>query len=229
MKRDLMVFDGPVTLVGGGELDAGLIAAAREIAPRVVAADRGADRLDGFGVPEDQVAAVIGDLDSIADRARWEGGATRVLHLEEQETTDFEKCLYSTEAPLYVAVGFTGRRVDHTLAVLHALLSNSAKRVIVLGPDDAVALVPPGGIALDLAVGARVSFFPLAPVNGVASEGLEWPIDGLDFAPGWRIGTSNRATAARVSARFDGPPMLVMVERRFLGTLAAAVGGASQA
>jgi thiamine pyrophosphokinase len=53
-------------------------------------------------------------------------------------------------------------------------------------------------------------------VAGVASAGLEWPIEGLSFAAGGRIGTSNRAVAAEVSAEFDGEGMAAMVELRFL-------------
>lgn len=214
---------GPVTLVGGGELDAAMLAEARAHAPALIAADGGADRLAALGVAPGEVRAVIGDLDSLADRADWEARGVPVLHLAEQDTTDFEKCLYATDAPLYVAAGFTGRRVDHMLAVFHALLRHPEKRVVVLGPEEAMALAP-ARLALDLAPGARVSVWPLRPVRGTASAGLRWPIGGLAFAAGEAIGTSNEAIAARVEMEFDGPGALVMVERRFLGALIAALG-----
>jgi thiamine pyrophosphokinase len=55
----------------------------------------------------------------------------------------------------------------------------------------------------------------MAPVTG-RSTGLEWPIDGIRFAPDGMIGTSNRVDAPRVSLTFDGPGMLVIVPRRRL-------------
>ena len=123
----LLVFDRPVTLVGGGAVDRATVDEARAIAPELVAADSGADRLAGWGMVP---AGVIGDMDSIGDPDRWRAGPTRFLSLAEQETTDFEKCLYATRAPFYIGVGFTGPRVDHLLAVLHAMLARPEKTVV---------------------------------------------------------------------------------------------------
>lgn len=205
-------FERGVTLVGGGAGDAASFAEAVALAPHVVAADSGAQAVAAWGArPE----AVIGDMDSVADLARWrEEPGVRVLHLPEQDTTDLEKCLYSVDAPFFLGVGFTGRRFDHTLAALHALL-RWGRRVVLIGEEDVVFLCPPDWRAR-LDPGARVSFFPLGPVQGQASTGLVWPIQGLDFAPGLRIGTSNAAADAEVSARFDRPGMACILPRRYL-------------
>ncbi len=121
----------------------------------------------------------------VADPERWRTGPARFLHLAEQETTDFEKCLYSTRAPFYVGVGFTGARVDHLLAVLHVMLAWPDKTVVLLGEAEAMALVPPGRLLeLGLEPGARLSLYPLRPVTGTRSRGLLWPIDGLAMAAG---------------------------------------------
>ncbi len=186
--------------------------AARALCGHVVAADGGANILRAWGVTPD---AVIGDMDSVADAEGLSRAGARLLRIAEQDTTDLEKCLYATDAPFYVGVGFTGLRFDHTLAALHALMRRPAKRAVLLGPLDAVFMAPPRWRAA-LEPGARVSFFPLAPLRGLGSAGLEWPLAGLDFAPGLRIGTSNRATAADVSADFDGPGMAAILEARFL-------------
>jgi thiamine pyrophosphokinase len=213
-------FGGGVVLVGGGELDRAELDAARARCAHVVAADGGANRLRGWGVAAD---AVIGDMDSVADLAGWERDGTRVLRIAEQETTDLEKCLYATEAPFYIGVGFTGLRFDHTLAALHALLRWPAKIIVLLGASDVVLLAPPRwGVTVE--PGARVSFFPLRPVRGLRSTGLEWPIDGLDFAAGHRIGTSNRATDASVTADFDGEGMAAILEARFLDAALTSLG-----
>jgi thiamine pyrophosphokinase len=214
-------FETAVTLVGAGALDRAMVEAAQRLAPVLIAADSGADRLAEMRL---HPRAVIGDMDSIADPERWRAGPAAFVHLAEQETTDFEKCLYATEAPLYLAVGFTGRRVDHTLAVFHTLLRYPDKPVVVVGEHEISALAPPGAtLRLGVTPGARVSIYPLLPVTATRSRGLTWPIDGLALAPGRKIGTSNEASQPVIEVAFDGPGALVMLEREALGSLAGAI------
>ena len=216
-----VVFDRPVTLVGGGPLRRDLLEQARAIAPELVAADSGADRLAEWRLAP---AGIIGDMDSIAEPERWRQGPTRFVHLDEQQTTDFEKCLYATAAPFYIGVGFTGARVDHLLAVLHAMLARPEKTVVLLGEAEAMALVPPGRVlGMGVEPGARVSIYPLRPVTGTHSRGLLWPVEGLAMAPGAQIGTSNVATGNRFEIGFDEPGALLMVEGRYLPDLVSAV------
>lgn len=214
-------FAGPVTLVGNGPFLPAMLAEAQAIAPDLVAADRGAERLREL---RKRPRAVIGDMDSLPEPAAFDDGHTRVIHLAEQDTTDFEKCLYATEAPFYLGVGFTAGRVDHMLAVFHAMLRHPAKPVVLLGEEDAIALAPAGRVLrLRLRPGARVSVCPLLPVTGGPSRGLVWPLDGLELAPGLRVGTSNEAAHPVVEMRFDRPGALVVVERAFLAALVHAV------
>ncbi|MEM6676413.1 MAG: thiamine pyrophosphokinase, partial [Pseudomonadota bacterium] len=146
------------------------------------------------------------------------------LHLAEQDTTDFEKCLYSVTAPLYLAAGFTGRRTDHMLAVLHVLLVRRAQRVVLIGEEEVMALAPPERVlTMDLGAGARVSIYPLVPLRCAPSTGLVWPVDGLTLAPGRQVGTSNIAAEDRVSLRFEDPGALLMLERRALPALVSAL------
>ena len=216
MVREALEFSHPVTLVGAGALDQAMLDQAQTRAPVLVAADGAADRLAAWGR---RPAAVIGDMDSISNPGIWRG-QTRFLHLSEQDTTDFEKCLYSVSAPYFIATGFTGRRIDHTLAVLHALLRRRDRTVFLIGEFEAMALLPPRReVALDVGRDATVSLFPLRPVQGLSSDGLEWPVDGLTLAIGRQIGTSNRAIADRIRLAVDGAGVLVMVRRRSLDTL----------
>lgn len=221
MSEAPMNIESPVLLVGGGPVDPADVAALRAQAPVMVATDGAADRLAAQGTPPD---IVIGDMDSIADLAAWQASPAQVRVIAEQDSTDFEKCLYSVNAPLIVGLGFLGGRMDHTLAVLHALLRYPEKPVVLASKDDAAMFVPAGKtLALDIAIGDRVSVFPFLPVTGTVSHGLTWPIDGLYMAPGRQIGTSNSASAGRVEIGFDGPGALLMLERKNLGALLSVV------
>lgn len=221
MKAVPLKFHAPVCLVGGGALTREMLKSAMTRTQALIAADGAADRLAEWGLMPD---AVIGDMDSIDDPDHWQKTQVQFIQLPEQDSTDFAKCLYTTEAPLYIAAGFTGRRVDHLLAMFSTLLEMPKKSVVVLGEEEVMALIPPNQtleLALDAA--ATVSIYPLKPVTGVTSEGLEWSVDGLHMAAGVQVGTSNRATQDTIRLGFDGPGALLMLEPRYLDTLIEAL------
>lgn len=200
-----------VTLAGGGPFSLRDLRLALARAPLPVAADSGADRLLRLGV---MPAAVIGDMDSISARAKAEIPVQHQHLVAEQATTDFDKALRLIEAPLVLALGFAGARLDHGLAAMSTLVARAERRCILIGPQDLAFAAPPR-LELDLVPGEPLSLFPMAPVTG-RSEGLEWPIAGISFAPDGMIGTSNRVVSSRVVVEFDGPGMLVILPRRRL-------------
>ena len=200
-----------VTLAGGGPFSARDLRLALARAPLAVAADSGADRLLRLGVSP---LAVIGDMDSISEAAKAEILLSRQHLVAEQVTTDFDKALRLIEAPLVLALGFAGARLDHGLAAFSTLIARAERRCILIGPQDLAFAAPPR-LDLDLSPGEPLSLFPMAPVTG-RSEGLEWPIAGISFAPDGMIGTSNRVVARRVVLEFDRRGMLVILPRRRL-------------
>lgn len=211
----------PVTLVGGGEIAAGDLELAEQLAPTLVAADGGADSLVETGrLP----AAVIGDFDSLSDAVRAALPPDRLHHIAEQESTDFDKALRSIAAPVVIAVGFLGARVDHQLAALNTLVQPGRVPCVLLGAQEVICHVPPE-LRLPTRPGEVVSLFPLVPVRG-QSTGLDWPIDGLEMTPGGRIGTSNRASGA-LQLTAEGPGLLAILPRRLLPDLVAQLPGAA--
>jgi len=218
MKHGIVQCQTGVTLVAGGPVLARDLAAARALAPNVVAADGGADRALALGV---RPIAVIGDMDSISAAAR--ASLADVLHeVAEQESNDFDKALRHIAAPFVLALGCLGGRVDHELAVLSVLVQRAGVPVLLVGRED-VIFASPAVLDIAMRAGDRFSLFPFAPVTG-RSEGLVWPIDGLQFAPGGRVGTSNKALGP-VRLEMDGHGMLVNVPRARLGVALAALVG----
>jgi thiamine pyrophosphokinase len=224
-SEPILRFDRPLAIVGGGTVDGALL---RELAERgvaLVAADGGADAIDAAGlVPE----AIIGDLDSLTDRDGWEE-RTRVIHLSEQITTDFQKALYSTEALVTLALGMTGRRLDHTLAALSALSQVAASRHVLLVDEMDVALAVSGPFGFEAAVGERISVHPFRPVSFTRSRGLAYPLDGLTLDPEGRLGTSNAGTGERVDiVPADATPWLLILGRERLWDLVEACTNAAR-
>lgn len=206
MNKPIVDSLAPVTLVGGGEASSGDLAEAMALAPLCVAADGGAHLALAAGV---EVTAVIGDLDSIGDAL--DQIPTKRRHLiAEQDSTDFDKALRHICAPVVLAVGFTGGRIDHHLAALHVLLAYPDRPCVLLGAHEITFLCPPR-VALPLAEGDVVSLFPMGSVAGT-SQGLRWDIEGLHFDPMVKIGTSNIALGP-VALTMDAPAMLVVLPR----------------
>ena len=195
-----------VTLVGGGTVDPEALGRCVDMSGAIVAADGGADAVLAQGL---MPAAVIGDFDSLSARARGTIPADRLHAVPEQDSTDFEKALSRIRAPLVLGLGFMGPRLDHMLAVYHGLVRMPERRCLLVGAAQVAFLCPPR-LVLETDPGQVVSVFPLLPVTA-ASEGLHWPLDGLDLAPGRVIGTSNRAGGRDVAVAVDRPGLLVML------------------
>ena len=209
--------DEGVCLVGEGEVSVEVLAKALKLAPVLVAADGGANAAVKAGfVPE----AVIGDLDSVSQDNRNALPSSRIIEVEEQDSTDFEKCLARISAPFIIGVGFTGRRLDHTLAAMSVLARQIGPPTILIDEFD-VAFAPRAAVRLDTVPKTRVSLFPMDDVTG-KSAGLKWPIDGLAFSPSTQIGTSNVATGP-VDLMFDNSKMLVLLPADELETVIAAL------
>lgn len=207
----------PVILIGGASLPEGQVNHALRLARIVVAADGGADAALAHGITPQ---AVIGDFDSISQSARAAIPETAQFPDPDQDTTDFEKCLGAIAAPLILGLGFCGDRMDHQLAACTALARHPWQRCILLGARDLMFLCPPS-LNLPLPEGCRVSLFPMGAVEGV-SQGLKWPIGGLNLAPDGRIATSNAALGP-VHLVVTAPKMLVILPLEMLDITMAAL------
>lgn len=195
----------PLTLIGGAEVCETRLKRAMALGQTVVAADSGADAALANGiVPK----AVIGDFDSLSDQARAALPQDRLHPIAEQESTDFDKCLRNIDAPLVIGIGFSGDRLDHQLAAYNTLVTHPHRRCILLGAEELLFLCPPS-FAMDCEAGIPISLFPMGAVEGI-SDGLRWPINGLNFAPDGRIGTSN-VTTGPISLSVTSPKMLVIL------------------
>ena len=216
MDGQIISFDGPIAIVGGGDVDPVLLRELASCGVALVGADGGGDAIGAAGlVPE----LIVGDLDSLGDRAGW-AARTRVIHIPEQITTDFQKALSATQAPVTLALGMTGKRLDHTLAALSAVLQYAPQRRLVLVDAVDVALAVIGPVIFEAGKGERVSIHPLIAVSFVSSIGLLYPLDGLGLEPGGLLGTSNEGLGGRVEiVPVDATPWLLILGKQRLWDL----------
>jgi thiamine pyrophosphokinase len=210
--------DTGITLLGGSAVAPGALARALALAPALVAVDSGADRAMAEGrIPE----RVVGDLDSISAAARVALGPARLVHLPDQDDTDFDKALRVVEAPFLLALGFTGARLDHTLAGMSTILRNPDVRLVVDSGID-LCFLAPAELRMTLPPGTRLSLYPMRPL-ACDSAGLLWPTGGLVLDPGGRIGTSNVVSEGPVLLRPAAPALLVLTPAETLEAVIAAL------
>ncbi len=219
MPVPALKFKKPVIFLGPSKFSFEVLTEVLTYCDGLIAADGGAAAALALGL---NPTAVIGDFDSLSSKTRDELDPSTLINVQEQQTTDFEKCLSRVDAPLVIAVGFSGGRLDHELAVLNALVAYPERQCIVIGDSDLVFNVA-SGLALDLPVGTRFSLFPMRKVTG-KSKGLKWPIEGIDFAPGGMIGTSNSVVGS-VHLELENPGILAILPRQFLGEVVKLFAG----
>lgn len=219
MRDDNVQSSQGVTLVGAGAPRRQDIVEALNIAPTLIAADGGANFCTAAGLTPE---AVIGDFDSLKTDGTGRLEGARLIRIDEQETTDFEKCLTRIDAPFIVATGFTAGRLDHTMAVWSVLARRLGPPTVVLADED-IVFAASEMLDMTLPVGTRLSLFPMVPVTG-RSSGLAWPIQGLTLSPVGRLGTSNRVTGP-VRLEFDAPGCLVITPRAALAAALEALTG----
>jgi thiamine pyrophosphokinase len=217
-------FDGPMAIVGGGAVDGAMLTALAERGVALVGADGGGDVIGAAGLVP---AAIIGDLDSLADRAGWER-RTRVVHVPEQMTTDFEKAVYCTSAPVTIALGMTGKRFDHTMAGLHVIMRYARSRRIILVDEHDIAMGVSGALRFEAEEGERVSLHPLERVRFERSQGLLYPLEGITLEPGVLTGVSNAGLGGPVVVEpalgEDGVWLLILGKERLWDLVEALAG-----
>jgi len=206
-----------VLLVANGELDP---EAARRLQgasfDRVIAVDGGAEHCRSLGLRPD---LVLGDLDSLGPATLAhciQMGAAVERHPARKDQTDLELALLRAAgdgATHLVLAGVLGGRFDMTLANV-LLLTLPALRPLQVELWDrrqtAWLLHPPGGEVLGRP-GDMLSLLPLlGDAEGVATEGLEYPLREESLRFGQARGLSNVLTAPRAAVRLGAGLLLAV-------------------
>ena len=205
-----------ITLLGGGSVSRRDLALALELAPILVAADGGANIAFDWDI---QPHAVIGDLDSV-DGLSATALDVPLVFVDDQNSTDLEKCLTKLPTQIILGIGFFGGRLDHQIAALNAICLVKDRIVLLVGSDD-VAFRLPNEFTLTLRQYDRVSLFPMSEVEA-RSTGLKWALDGLPFRSNGQIGCSNVALGGDMTVRvLSGDMLMILPKRLFSDTLEA--------
>jgi thiamine pyrophosphokinase len=177
----------------------------------VVGADGGAAHALAWGLTPH---VVIGDMDSLPDRARASlaaSGCEFIVHPRAKDETDLELALsYVVERGFHEVIifGALGGRLDHTIAnlLLLALRRFAATQIRIVGDREEALLVRGGSsVAVEGLPGDLVSLLPLGgDASGVTTAGLAWALAGDTLRFGSSRGVSNELTdsTARIAVEY---------------------------
>jgi len=198
----------------------------------LIAADGGANHLLKMGIlPE----IVIGDLDSVDEETLFQLTSAEVnieQYSEDKDETDIELALhYAVELgpSAILIVGALGGRLDQTLANLSILTDPLLPKIDIRLDDgveeiffcrasadkgEQVASSPQGEV--QGRSGDTVSLIPWqGSVEGVVTEGLQWPLYGETLYPDKARGVSNVMLGESASVKIE-KGLLLIVHRRKL-------------
>lgn len=178
-----------------------------------IAADSGLDAALEAGISPD---LVLGDFDSLSDRRLLtELRNAQIMQFESaKDDTDTELALDEAARRGFDRIllcGAGGGRLDHLMGILE-LYKRLVRPAEWYTKAESIHLVAQESIArFRLSVGDLVSVFPLgSPSSGMYSEGLKWPLAGLEWGPG-KFGISNIAQKTQVSIKAGTVDLLVVL------------------
>lgn len=171
----------------------------------LVAADSGLDHALALGLDVD---LVVGDLDSVTQRALDESVATLERHSPDKNATDLELALVAVarlSPDRVVVLGGQGGRFDHLLATVDLLASPRwAGFDLEWVSDRARIRFARVGVTLHGTVGSTLTLLARGgPAVGVTTTGLRWPLTGETLLPGHTRGVSNVFTTPVATIRMD--------------------------
>lgn len=203
-----------VILAHGERPSRRLIEHLRESASLFLAVDGAANYLAELGIAPD---VVLGDFDSLDQKARRAFVDRPFLQYADQETCDLEKAVaYALDqgATRIVLIGAQGGRIDHSLTAISILLKYSAQVQISLQDENAVTYAVHRELEIDGRVGETLSLIAFTPVEEVYLEGVKWSLQGENLIPGSR-GVSNVIQNPPVRVRARSGVLLLSHLRHF--------------
>ena len=156
---------------------------------------------------------ICGDFDSILEIP--ENSTSQIVHLPDQDFTDFEKTLQFLiernirEVEVY---GSTMRHQDHFLGNLHSALRFQNQISIRFHDTFQYFFLAKKHTFIKEVKGKIISLFPFPLAQNITLKGFEYPLNNEDLELGVRIGTRNKAVMDTIEIIFESGNLFVFVE-----------------
>lgn len=183
----------------------------------ILCADGGANDISKYKLLPD---AVIGDMDSIksAKLSEFKKKNIEIIKIDEQETTDFEKCLmYCLDKnfkKIYI-FGGASPRADHTLNN-YSIMRRYCKKLNLIMIDEIFEIsFIDYNTKFNYKKGALVSLLAMPKATKVKTGGLLYPLNSETLEFGKREATLNVSSSTTVSVSFEKGSLLLF-KKHFL-------------
>lgn len=158
----------------------------------IICADSGYDRAIKYGIKPD---VVVGDMDSV--KSSYDEENVRVFPAK-KDFTDSELALKHAIDKNFddiLMFGMIGTRFDHGFANISLLLNGIGKNVCIIDSNNIIRMIC-DEISIEGNVGDTVSILPFSgDIEGITTNGLEYPLSDSVIKLGTSLGVSNRMTA----------------------------------
>lgn len=180
----------------------------------IIACDGASDFLKSCEVIPD---IIIGDLDSVKPQTLkyFSRRKVTVKKVINQNKNDLEKAiLYALSKKFKVinTVGFSGKRLDHTLNNLSILKKYYRKTKIKIYDNGFIGEIIGKHAEFECRVGDVVSLIPLPKAAGITTNGLKYPLKNGTLEFGVREGALNEAVEKNVSVRNKQGVLMVLIK-----------------
>lgn len=211
MKECLIVCNGHLTKK---ELSQFTILNKPRKAITIIACDGASDYLKTAGVMPN---VIIGDLDSAkpATLKYFSGKNVIIEKVFDQNRNDLEKAItfaLTKKFKVINVIGFSGKRLDHTLNNLSILKKFHKKAKMRIYENGFSGEIINKSLELKCRVGDIVSLIPLPRAVGVTTNGLKYPLKNGTLEWGVREGALNEAVENFVSVKIKSGVLMVLIK-----------------
>ncbi len=184
----------------------------------LIACDKGLNYVYGAGLVPD---VILGDFDSVdvevLDYYKAMGKELFTYPVRKDSTDTELGIIMALEkgAEDIVLLGCSGTRLDHTLANIQIMLPLLKKgiRARLIDEHNIVELVD-SQLLIENKKGSYISLLPLTQkVEGITSEGLDYPLDNMDIDMGTSLTVSNVVVADKASVTVKKGVIISIIAR----------------
>ena len=120
----------------------------------------------------------------------------QIIHAPDQEKTDFEKAieyLIENKFTSIIALGITGKRMDHTFNNISSLAKyNQLIDIKIIDPHSIIYCIDEQNVYVKrFEKDSIISLLPIGTVKGISTENLVYNLTNEDLELGVRTGSSN--------------------------------------
>ena len=183
-------------IANGASCSEELLGQLLEWSPYVIVLDSAVTRVIQLGI---KIDVILGDFDRNFDPYFYtnEQFPLEIIHTPNQDKTDLEKAFEFLIEKGHKAVNVvwaTGKRADHTLVNLTAIVQYSDQLKIVLFDDHSKIHVLPKRFKKWYSKDTILSLIPVGKVTGITTENLFYALQNEELELGLRTGSSNHVS-----------------------------------